>query len=156
MATKYPGEYFIQISFIGFKEISRRELNIRQGDNQIDTFKLDLKNFSIDEVAVTAKGTDNIVGLEGHTFNVNEAMVLKAKDTKQLLNLVPGVRIDKDYRIKVEGDLSVLLMIDGIEQIDCLSKYDAFVDGFERYDDTNCSTKFSGMLFETKTLIRSL
>ena len=92
------GDYELQISYIGYKSISRTIL--LESDLQLGDIILEATSEAIDEVVVTA----NIIRREADRFVVDVAAspIAIGKDGEELLKSAPGVYIDDD-KISING-----------------------------------------------------
>jgi len=118
-----PGNYFISLSFIGYKTIKKQ---ISLVTSQTYTFTLESEAVGLDEVTVKAN-RGNIVkqSAAGQTFHLS-ASAVKKKDVLDALQEIPALNIDPGTRkITLNDGSKPLILINGVRREGGLSAIDA-------------------------------
>jgi hypothetical protein len=107
-----PGEYKIKISVIGYNSIAK---NITVGAKGLDlgTFKMHEDAISLKDVAVTGRLATATVKKDTIEFNADAYKTRPNAAVEDLLKKLPGVTIDKDGSIMVQGQKVTRLTVDG-------------------------------------------
>ena len=109
------GEYIVQASFIGYKNISR---NVRIVDNQdVNLGQLVFKTDShlLKEVTVTGSASKVVLKEDTFQYNVSAYRVPEGSTVEALVKLLPGAEVSSDGTIKINGKEVKKILIDGKE-----------------------------------------
>lgn len=109
------GEYFIRLSFIGYKE---RVTAIHRIDGQSKLWNLGIiplteGSVSLDEVLITAQKALFTNSIDRKVYNVGQDIMSKSGSTSELLQSIPSVEVDIDGNVSLRGSSSVLILING-------------------------------------------
>ncbi|KAB8152279.1 TonB-dependent receptor [Kordia sp. TARA_039_SRF] len=104
--------YSLKISFVGYTTLSR-EITLKKGNNDVGTLQLQVSAESLEAVTVVAEKPIIQVEPDKTVFNVSNAVGSAGNNGLELLRKAPGVRLDNDNNIIVEGKNGVLIYIDG-------------------------------------------
>lgn len=110
------GEYIIHISYIGYADIYKNatvtstNLNIRLGNILMKD-----DNLLLDEAVVTAKANEIVVRGDTVEYNADSYKVTQSAVVEDLLKKMPGVEIDSDGKIKVNGREIKKILVDNKE-----------------------------------------
>ena len=104
--------YQIEVSGMGY-ETYRNGLNMPAGDKKLDPIILKLAAESLDEV--TVKVTKPVIDVQPDktVLNVDQLAAVAGDNTLDLLRRAPGVRLDNDDNVVVEGRSGVTYYING-------------------------------------------
>jgi hypothetical protein len=110
-----PGDYILQANFIGYK-IERIPVNIRKEGEPLrllvrlpaDMNQLDAVQIEIAPPAVVLKGDTT-------EFNASSFTTEPYADSDALIGQLPGVEIDEEGKLKVQGEEVQRIMVDGKE-----------------------------------------
>ncbi len=103
--------YQLVISSLGFTTYTK-EVTIRDLNYFIDTITLQESAEALEEVKVTARKPIVTVEPDKTVFNVSETITSSGNNSLDLLRKAPGVRVDNNDNIVVEGKNGVLIYID--------------------------------------------
>ncbi|OHT44333.1 TonB-dependent receptor [Flavobacterium tructae] len=121
--TAEPGNYILQISYVGFKS-KQIKININESNKRLTDVIIEEDTASLDEVKVTVKSKEERA--REQAFNVNAIELKKlyntSADLNQVLNRTSGIRIREtsglggDFNFSVNGlsGKQIKFFIDGI------------------------------------------
>lgn len=110
------GRYIVQISYIGYAEVNRdvavtgREQHIKLG-----TVALKDDGILLSDAIVTAKSLEIVVRGDTVEYNADSYKVAESAVIEDLLKKMPGVEIDADGKITVNGQEIKKILVDGKE-----------------------------------------
>lgn len=104
--------YQIEVSGMGY-ETYRNGLNMPAGDKQLETIILKTAAESLEEVTVKASKPVIDVQPDKTVLNVDQLAAVAGDNTLDLLRRAPGVRLDNDDNVVVEGRSGVTYYING-------------------------------------------
>ncbi|WP_219011296.1 TonB-dependent receptor domain-containing protein [Aquimarina litoralis] len=111
LAVKQDNTYQLVISSLGFTTYTK-EITTRGVNYFIDTIILQESAEALEEVKVTARKPIVAVEPDKTVFNVSETITSSGNNSLDLLRKAPGVRVDNNDNIIVEGKNGVLIYID--------------------------------------------
>ena len=108
------GAYILQISYIGFNSLFK---NIRVGGESINIGALQLEEDAImlKDFVVTGKATEVVVRNDTIEYNADSYKVTEGAVLEDLLKKMPGVEIDAEGKITINGKEIKKIMVDGKE-----------------------------------------
>lgn len=111
-----PGNYLLHVSFIGFEPLYQ-PLQITGRTNPVNLGKLDLTDGSIllGEAVVMGKAPEIVVRNDTIEYNADSYKVTEGSVLEDLLKKMPGVEVDSEGKITVNGKEVKKVMIDGKE-----------------------------------------
>ena len=110
------GNYIVHISYIGYADIykdaqvSAKIPNVKLGD-----ITLHDDNLMLDEAIVIAKAAEIVVKGDTVEYNAASYKVTESAVIEDLLKKMPGIEIDKDGKITVNGREIKKILVDGKE-----------------------------------------
>jgi len=122
------GDYVLQISYVGYESL-RRKINIKENEILELQIKLKSANITAEDVVITATKTENYIKDIPTRINLispRQIEAIPAQTTDELLNLVPGINLNRSFGIfshttavtmrglNGQEQGRVLVMIDGI------------------------------------------
>lgn len=112
-----PGEYHLVILYVGFEPDTVPNILITGSGQLIDLGIRRLHPITLDEVVVTAQA--KVIQREGNTtiFDVEKTTMSTGESAMSLMDYVPGVLVDADNEIVVNGKKDVLLFIGRRQQM---------------------------------------
>jgi hypothetical protein len=114
IANVRPDTYFISATSVGHKNNSGGTFSISEGqDFTSSSVELSQSNTSLAEVSVQAKKPMIEVRADKTIFNVESSINATGSNAFELLQKSPGVSIDKDDNISMQGKNGVKIYIDG-------------------------------------------
>jgi len=110
-----PGEYFIKLSFIGYKTkiISAIKINRQKRILDLGTILLRDTSITLEEIMVTSQKSIFSNTIDRKVYNVSQDMMSKSGSASDLLQNVPSVQVDIDGGVSLRGSSNVLIMING-------------------------------------------
>lgn len=110
------GDYLLHVSFIGFDPLYQ-PLKITGNTNPVNVGKLELGDGAIllDEAVVVGKAPEVIVKNDTIEYNADSYKVTEGSMLEDLLKKMPGVEIDEDGKVTVNGKEVKKMLVDGKE-----------------------------------------
>ncbi|AXG71693.1 outer membrane protein beta-barrel family protein [Kordia sp. SMS9] len=106
-----PKTYMLKISFVGYTTLSR-EITLGTKKNDLGTIIMSVSAESLEAVTVVAEKPIIQVEPDKTVFNVASMVGSAGNNGLEILRKAPGVRLDNDNNIVVEGKAGVLIYID--------------------------------------------
>ncbi|MEO6456210.1 MAG: TonB-dependent receptor [Ginsengibacter sp.] len=114
MTNIKPGSYFISATSVGHKKNSGTIFSVADGqDFTTSPVVLSQSSTSLTEVSVQAKKPMIEVRADKTIFNVESSINATGSNAFELLQKSPGVSIDKDDNISMQGKNGIKIYIDG-------------------------------------------
>jgi iron complex outermembrane recepter protein len=108
------GDYFLQIRNIEFNTYTTKRFSVNQNDLiDLENILLTPSNTRIDEVVVTAQKALIEVHPDKMVFNVASSVNAAGSNGLELLSKAPGVLLDMDNNIILQGKSGVIVYING-------------------------------------------
>lgn len=108
-----PGSYYLKLSRVNFKDKLVTEVFISSSKQEIPTIVMEPVDEILDEVTVTATRPMMEVKNDKIVLNVDGTINAVGNDAIELLRKSPGVMVDKDDNISLNGKTGVVVYIDG-------------------------------------------
>jgi outer membrane receptor protein involved in Fe transport len=105
------GNYVLKISFVGYVTLTR-EITANQNNSDLGKLQMKVSSESLDEVTVVAEKPIIQVEPDKTVFNVANTVGSAGNNGLEILRKAPGVRLDNDNNVIVEGKTGVLIYID--------------------------------------------
>ncbi|MDD3967786.1 MAG: TonB-dependent receptor [Proteiniphilum sp.] len=110
------GDYIVQVSYIGYhNEYRNVEVTPGQVSLQLDDITLTSDNILLSEAVVTAKAAEIAVRGDTLEYNADSYKVTESAVVEDLLKKMPGVEIDSEGKITVNGKEIKKILVDGEE-----------------------------------------
>lgn len=106
-----PGQYLLRISLIGFKDVTI-SLNAKEGSVRLDPVALEEDAQMLAGAKVTDRQALVEMKIDKVVMNVGQSAFSQGTTALELLKKAPGVTVDKDGNVKLNGK-SVSVWIDG-------------------------------------------
>lgn len=106
-----PGQYLLTASLIGYKDCSR-EITLGNSGSETETLYLETDAQMLEGARLTERVPLVEIKIDKVVMNVRESAFAQGSDALELMKKAPGVTIDKDGNIKLNGK-SVAVWIDG-------------------------------------------
>lgn len=109
------GNYYIQIKFVSYETIQRRNISITASSQTFDAGNIYLVPTSVrtKEVQVVAEREAIEVGLDRKVFNIEQDVQNLGGSAIDVLANIPSVTVDQDDNVSLRGNSNVRIMIDG-------------------------------------------
>lgn len=106
-------DYILQVSFIGFNDTF---IPIKKnGKTNLGKIELSENSIMLNEAVVEAKAVEIMVKGDTIEYNADSYKVQESAALEDLLKKMPGVEVDKDGKITVNGKEITKIMVDGKE-----------------------------------------
>ncbi|HKI79382.1 MAG TPA: TonB-dependent receptor [Ignavibacteriaceae bacterium] len=109
-----PGNYFIDIKFIGYGKERINDIKIISGRN-LDLGKINLKPSSVELDNVVVKGNRSPItySIDKKIIDVSQLQTVTSGNAADVLENIPSVSVDADGNISIRGSGSFTVLIDG-------------------------------------------
>mgnify|MGYP000851686255 CR=1 FL=1 len=110
------GSYILHISFIGYNDVYKN-VNVTSGNSsvQLGNISISTDNILLSETVVTAKAPEITVKGDTLEYNADSYKVTESAVVEDLLKKMPGVEVDNDGKITVNGKEIKKILVDGEE-----------------------------------------
>ncbi len=110
------GSYIVHISYIGYNDIFKNvQVTSSQPRVQLGNIVLESDNILLSETIVTAKAPEITVKGDTIEYNADSYKVTESAVVEDLLKKMPGVEIDNEGKISVNGKQITKILVDGEE-----------------------------------------
>lgn len=110
------GSYIVQITYVGHHDLFRNvTVNNANRTANLGTVELATDNILLDAAVVTAKAAEIVVKGDTVEYNADSYKVTESAVLEELLKKMPGVEVDSDGKITVNGREIKKIMVDGEE-----------------------------------------
>ncbi|KAA1242992.1 outer membrane beta-barrel family protein [Aquimarina sp. RZ0] len=106
-------DFYVEISFIGFKTIQLRDFKIKDNEVYLDKIKLYQDSQTLDEVVVRGEVSKTEFKLDKRVFNVGKDLSTAGASALEVLNNVPSVNVNIEGEISLRGAGGVQILING-------------------------------------------
>ncbi len=110
-----PGTYHLQISALGF-ESHKKKVELGAGNIFLGSIGISGKNLELKDVEVVAERIKAKQAADNTTFFINLKMQESSNTGTDILRLLPGVGVDLQQNISLEGSQNIILLVDGKER----------------------------------------
>jgi outer membrane receptor protein involved in Fe transport len=112
--TIKPGTYVISISYLGTLSYQSDLLRLSR-DMDIGTIKIKTTARSLKEVVIQSSGSKALIKIEGRKmiYNVEKSITAQGLNGLEALKKTPGVIVNQDNSITLNGASAALVMING-------------------------------------------
>src|SRR5690554_3325285 len=110
------GDFIVHISFIGYHDVYRNvEVNASTPRVRLGSVEMMHDNILLSETVVTAKAPEIVVKGDTLEYNADSYKVTESAVVEDLLKKMPGVEIDSEGNITVNGRAITKILVDGEE-----------------------------------------
>ncbi|MGI6047264.1 MAG: outer membrane beta-barrel protein [Petrimonas sp.] len=110
------GNYIVHVTYIGYTDFYRNvSLSNSNTTANLGTVELGTDNILLDATIVTAKAAEIVVKGDTIEYNADSYKVTESAILEELLKKMPGIEVDKDGKITVNGREIKKIMVDGEE-----------------------------------------
>lgn len=110
------GSYIFHITYVGNNDVFRNvTLNSAKPNLNLGIIELGTDNILLDEAVVTAKAAEIVVKGDTVEYNADSYKVTESAILEDLFKKMPGVEVDSDGKITVNGREVKKIMVDGEE-----------------------------------------
>ena len=111
------GKYLVSITGIGYKKLISAAFQVADKEVDLGILQVMKETSQLDEVVVTTKKPLVEVLSDKTVFNVSSNINAAGQNALEILRKAPGVSIDNNNRISVQGKNTVTVYIDGRQSI---------------------------------------
>jgi len=104
---------YVEISFIGYKSRTFRDINITNGKAELGSIQLTEDSQALDEVVVRGEKSRTEFKLDKRVFNVGQDLTSAGASALEVLNNVPSVNVSIEGQISLRGSAGVQILVDG-------------------------------------------
>ncbi|MEM7298679.1 MAG: TonB-dependent receptor, partial [Bacteroidota bacterium] len=110
-----PGSYYLQIQFMGFKDVTISGIRIDKSNRVYNTGDIQIKEDEtlLDEVIVQAERTQMELTLDKKVFNIGKDLSNLGGSATDILDNLPSVQVDVEGNVSLRGSNNVRVLIDG-------------------------------------------
>lgn len=105
--------FYIEVSFMGYKTESYKNLNIIKNSINLKTITLMEDNQALDEVVIRAEKSQTEFKLDKRVFNVGQDLSSTGASSLEVLNNIPSVNVNIEGEISLRGSQGVQILING-------------------------------------------
>jgi len=108
--------YFIQVTYIGFKPIIIQDIKVNEEITTIDFNTISLSTPQVEKLeAVQIIGRQDVLqnGIDKKIFNVDQDLSSRGSSATEVLSNIPSVDVDQNGNVSLRGDANVTILIDG-------------------------------------------
>lgn len=110
------GRYIVQISYVGYLDLYRDvEISASKPTAALGSIYLSSDNVLLSDAVVTAKAAEIVVRGDTLEYNADSYKVTESAVVEDLLKKMPGVEIDSEGKITVNGKEITKILVDGEE-----------------------------------------
>lgn len=110
------GTYIVQISFIGYNDLFNNvTISSSKPLARLGTLEMTTDNILLSETVVTAKAPEIVVKGDTLEFNADSYKLTESAVVEDLLKKMPGVEVDSEGKITVNGKEISKILVDGEE-----------------------------------------
>jgi outer membrane receptor protein involved in Fe transport len=108
------GNYILSVSSVGYKTFEQ-EISLTSNNQKIDLKQISLVEESelLDEVQVTAIGTQMRIDIDKKVFNVDQNIAAAGGSASEVLSNIPSVEVDSEGEVSLRGNSAVTIWING-------------------------------------------
>lgn len=109
------GEYYLEITFIGLKDIKSQVFKIEDGQHNVNLGNFFLKSASkeLGEVEVVSKKAPIEYKIDKKVINVDKQLTSSSGTAVDILENVPSVQVDIEGNVSLRGSTGFTVLIDG-------------------------------------------
>ncbi|MCZ4243406.1 TonB-dependent receptor domain-containing protein [Pedobacter punctiformis] len=109
------GDYFYKASMMGYKTLRSKTFKLENADQKIDFGSAQLSSASQNLKEVTVAFTKPLIERKSDklVMNVENSSIATGSTALELLQKAPGVSVDQNDNISMQGKQGVLIMLDG-------------------------------------------
>ncbi len=109
------GNYFVEISFIGFEKVNTPPFSVNDKNQQIDlgTIYFRPSGQLLGDVEITAEKSYMETSIDKKTYNVDQDLMSSSGSASQVLENIPSVAVDIDGKVSLRGLSNVTILING-------------------------------------------
>ncbi len=110
-----PGEYYLRVSFLGFRDLLTEKIKVdtKSQQNDLGDIKLDVNAAEIGGVSVVAERKRVEYQIDKRVINVGQDLVAKGGTAVNVLENTPSIQVDPQGNVTLRGSSDFIVLIDG-------------------------------------------
>ncbi|MEL7193410.1 MAG: TonB-dependent receptor [Bacteroidota bacterium] len=110
-----PGQYYLVVSFLGYKELLYPDVQVDGGNSRafIGDLSMEAAGVELDAVEIAAEKSAVQFTLDKRIYNVSKDISAIGASAEELLQNLPSVEVDQDGNVSLRGSNNVRILIDG-------------------------------------------
>ena len=111
-----PGNYDVEIAFIGYERVNKRVMLRPQGRQPVTdlgTLNLRVSAAMLEGAEISAEKSFVMNQIDKRTYNTEQLAVSDGGNVKDILDNIPSVEVDGDGNVSLRGNENVTILIDG-------------------------------------------
>ena len=114
IANLKDGQYTLQVSFVGYKSVSRKfQITPQKRNVHYNALYISEDTHTLSEVKVTGQRSQMKLEVDRKTFTVDEVLAAAGGSVTDLLENIPSIEVTTDGEISLRGNSSVEVWING-------------------------------------------
>lgn len=109
----YPGAYLLHIAYIGYRQYQQLLSITNESQKDVGTISLQKTGVTLGIVEIVEQRVPIVVKKDTLEFNADYYKPRQNAVVEQLLKKIPGIEIDKEGNIKVNGQSAKSIMVNG-------------------------------------------
>ena len=109
-------KYYLSVSFLGYAALNQT-IDLSKENGQLGTLSMQAQTTNLDEVTVSAEKPMIQIEPDKTVFNVSKSLSATGDDGIELLRKAPGLQIDNNSNIILEGKSGVNVYINGKQSV---------------------------------------
>jgi outer membrane receptor protein involved in Fe transport len=113
------GQYFIEVSSIGYEKIKVDDIDIHSGRTFIELFDIILPRTTnqLDEVEIVAEELGVEYKIDRKVINVSQQLTAASGTAVDILENIPSITVDIDGNVALRGSTGFMVLINGIPSV---------------------------------------
>ena len=110
-----PGDYFLEVSFIGFETKTTEPFTVKNGEEEIDLdeITIEISPEILEDVEVTAEKSTLNLAIDRKVYNVEKDIMSTTSSATEILQNLPSVTVDVNGQISLRGSSNITFFING-------------------------------------------
>jgi len=111
----YPGKYYMQISFMGYKEVTINDIIINMANPIVDLGKIFMQRSvqNLEEVVIDGSAPGIEYKIDKKIINVSKQITATSGTAVDILETVPSINVDIEGNVSLRGSTGFTVLIDG-------------------------------------------
>lgn len=107
-----PGNYFVEVSFIGFKN-ARTPLFYHEQSTDLGTLELVATEILLDDVTISGKQDVFTHAIDKKVYQVEQDILSESGNATEILQNIPSVSVDVNGNVSLRGSSNILFLVNG-------------------------------------------
>ncbi len=109
------GEYFLQVSYIGYETKKTKKFSIEKSGQQVDLKKINIEAIAefLDGIVVTEEKSTYNFAIDKKVYNVEKDIMSETGSATEILNNIPSVSVGQNGALTLRGTPNITFFING-------------------------------------------